>query len=73
MRNRLLFYLMLRIVFFSYELTVVEWDRENLIEELLKEPDEIAIKRKRTRETLHILQQANRVKFKSVGEGVLQF
>ncbi|CAH2051895.1 unnamed protein product [Thlaspi arvense] len=34
--------------------------RENLIEELLKEPDEIAAKRKRTRETLHILQQANR-------------
>uniref|UniRef100_A0A1J3HHX8 Dynamin-related protein 3B n=1 Tax=Noccaea caerulescens TaxID=107243 RepID=A0A1J3HHX8_NOCCA len=34
--------------------------RENLIEELLKEPDEIAIKRKRTRESLHILQQANR-------------
>ncbi|KAL1224840.1 Dynamin-related protein 3B [Cardamine amara subsp. amara] len=34
--------------------------RENLIEELLKEPDEIAIKRKRTQETLRILQQANR-------------
>lgn len=37
------------------------WDRENLIEELLKEPDELAIKRKRTQETLRILQQANRV------------
>jgi uncharacterized protein YpiB (UPF0302 family) len=35
--------------------------RENLIEELLKEPDELAIKRKRTQETLRILQQANRV------------
>ncbi|KFK39955.1 hypothetical protein AALP_AA3G311000 [Arabis alpina] len=34
--------------------------RENMIEELLKEPDEIAIKRKRTRETLRILQQAKR-------------
>ncbi|KAG7636178.1 unnamed protein product [Arabidopsis thaliana] len=34
--------------------------RENLIEELLKEPDELAIKRKRTQETLRILQQANR-------------
>ncbi|CAN8270770.1 unnamed protein product [Cochlearia groenlandica] len=34
--------------------------RENMIEELLKEPDELAVKRKRTQETLRILQQANR-------------
>ncbi|KAJ0252024.1 Dynamin-related protein 3A [Hirschfeldia incana] len=34
--------------------------RENLFEEMLQEPDEIAVKRKRTRETLHILQQAYR-------------
>ncbi|KAK4340071.1 hypothetical protein RND71_041533 [Anisodus tanguticus] len=32
--------------------------RENLLEEMLQEPDEIAIKRKRTRETLRVLQQA---------------
>ncbi|KAJ4914209.1 Dynamin-related protein 3A [Raphanus sativus] len=34
--------------------------RENLFEEMLQEPDEVAVKRKRTRETLHILQQAYR-------------
>ncbi|KAL0891465.1 hypothetical protein Bca101_015448 [Brassica carinata] len=34
--------------------------RENLFEEILQEPDEIAGKRKRTQETLHILQQAYR-------------
>ncbi|ESQ53783.1 hypothetical protein EUTSA_v10024438mg [Eutrema salsugineum] len=34
--------------------------RENLFEEMLQEPDEIAVKRKRTQETLHILQQAYR-------------
>ncbi|KAI4296450.1 hypothetical protein L6164_036406 [Bauhinia variegata] len=32
--------------------------RENLFEEMLREPDEIAMKRKRTRETLRVLQQA---------------
>ncbi|KAM3291540.1 dynamin-related protein 3B isoform X1 [Capsicum chacoense] len=32
--------------------------RENLLEEMLQEPDEIATKRKRTRETLRVLQQA---------------
>ncbi|RAL39614.1 hypothetical protein DM860_003147 [Cuscuta australis] len=32
--------------------------RENLIEEMLQEPDEIATKRKRTRDTLRVLQQA---------------
>ncbi|KAK4378558.1 hypothetical protein RND71_000420 [Anisodus tanguticus] len=32
--------------------------RENLLNEMLQEPDEIAIKRKRTRETLRVLQQA---------------
>ncbi|XP_049351794.1 dynamin-related protein 3B-like isoform X2 [Solanum verrucosum] len=32
--------------------------RENLLEEMLQEPDEIAMKRKRTRETLRVLQQA---------------
>ncbi|KAL1215839.1 Dynamin-related protein 3A [Cardamine amara subsp. amara] len=34
--------------------------RENLFEEMLQEPDEIAVKRKRTQETLHVLQQAYR-------------
>ncbi|XP_048128027.1 dynamin-related protein 3A isoform X3 [Rhodamnia argentea] len=34
--------------------------RENLFEEMLQEPDEIALKRKRTRETLRVLQQAFR-------------
>ncbi|WRX14945.1 Dynamin stalk domain - like 3 [Theobroma cacao] len=34
--------------------------RENLFEEMLQEPDEIATKRKRTRETLRVLQQAFR-------------
>ncbi|PPR90701.1 hypothetical protein GOBAR_AA29990 [Gossypium barbadense] len=34
--------------------------RENLFEEMLQEPDEIAAKRKRTRETLRVLQQAFR-------------
>ncbi|GMI83749.1 dynamin-related protein 3A, non responding to oxylipins 15, ARABIDOPSIS DYNAMIN-LIKE 2 [Hibiscus trionum] len=34
--------------------------RESLFEEMLKEPDEIASKRKRTRETLRVLQQAFR-------------
>ncbi|XWS68209.1 hypothetical protein CRYUN_Cryun04dG0071500 [Craigia yunnanensis] len=34
--------------------------RENLFEEMLQEPDEIASKRKRTRETLRVLQQAFR-------------
>ncbi|XVE93604.1 hypothetical protein REPUB_Repub01dG0208600 [Reevesia pubescens] len=37
--------------------------RENLFEEMLQEPDEIASKRKRTRETLRVLQQAFRVGF----------
>ena len=36
-------------------------NRENLFEEMLQEPDEIASKRKRTRETLRVLQQAFRV------------
>ncbi|KAJ4880706.1 Dynamin-related protein 3A [Raphanus sativus] len=34
--------------------------RENLFEEMLQETDEIAVKRKRTQETLHVLQQAYR-------------
>ncbi|CAL1389456.1 unnamed protein product [Linum trigynum] len=34
--------------------------RENLFEEVLQEPDEVALKRKRTRETLKVLQQAFR-------------
>ncbi|KAJ8531622.1 hypothetical protein K7X08_033980 [Anisodus acutangulus] len=38
--------------------------RDNLLEEMLQEPDEIALKRKRTRETLHVLQQA----FKTLDE-----
>ncbi|XP_047251030.1 dynamin-related protein 3A isoform X2 [Capsicum annuum] len=35
--------------------------RENLLEEMLQEPDEIATKRKRTCETLRVLQQAFKV------------
>ncbi|XP_075110856.1 dynamin-related protein 3A [Nicotiana tabacum] len=38
--------------------------RDNLLEEMLQEPDEIALKRKRTRETLRVLQQA----FKTLDE-----
>lgn len=38
-------------------------NRENLFEEMLQEPDEVAMKRKRTRETLRVLQQAFRVGF----------
>ncbi|KAJ7968317.1 Dynamin-related 3A-like protein [Quillaja saponaria] len=34
--------------------------REDMFEEMLQEPDEVAIKRKRTRETLRVLQQAFR-------------
>ncbi|KAI5313749.1 PREDICTED: dynamin-related [Prunus dulcis] len=34
--------------------------RENLFEEMLQEPDEVAMKRKRTRENLRVLQQAFR-------------
>ncbi|XP_009590783.1 dynamin-related protein 3B [Nicotiana tabacum] len=34
--------------------------RDNLLEEMLQEPDEIATKRKRTRETLRVLQQASK-------------
>ncbi|XP_059653227.1 dynamin-related protein 3A-like [Cornus florida] len=33
--------------------------RDNLFEEMLQEPDEVATKRKRTRDTLHVLQQAS--------------
>lgn len=35
--------------------------RDNLFEEMLQEPDEISVKRKRARETLRVLQQALRV------------
>lgn len=38
-------------------------NRENLLEEMLAEPEEIASKRKRTRDTLRVLQQAFRVTF----------
>ncbi|KAL7199747.1 hypothetical protein ACSBR2_021952 [Camellia fascicularis] len=34
--------------------------RDNLFEEMLQEPDDVAMKRKRTRETLRVLQQAFR-------------
>ncbi|XP_073307737.1 dynamin-related protein 3A-like [Primulina huaijiensis] len=34
--------------------------RDNLLEEMLQEPDEVAMKRKRTRESLRVLQQAFR-------------
>ncbi|RWR83149.1 dynamin-related protein 3A-like protein [Cinnamomum micranthum f. kanehirae] len=36
------------------------YSRENLFEEMLQEPEEVAIKRKQTRETLRVLQQAFR-------------
>lgn len=36
-------------------------NRENLFEEMLQEPDEVAMKRKLMRERLHVLQQAFRV------------
>ncbi|KAL8541774.1 hypothetical protein ACS0TY_002870 [Phlomoides rotata] len=39
---------------------IQELYRENLFEEMLQEPDEVSIKRKRTRETLRVLQQAFR-------------
>lgn len=38
-------------------------NRENLFEEMLQEPEEVAMKRKRTRDTLRVLQQAFRVGF----------
>lgn len=38
-------------------------NRDNLFEEMLQEPDEIALKRKRARETLRVLQQAFRVSY----------
>ncbi|KAJ3675762.1 hypothetical protein LUZ60_004804 [Juncus effusus] len=34
--------------------------RENLLEEMLREPDDISLKKKRARDTLHILEQAQR-------------
>lgn len=37
--------------------------RENLFEEMLQEPDEVATKRKQTRDKLRILNQAFRVGF----------
>ncbi|KAL0376018.1 UNVERIFIED_CONTAM: Dynamin-related protein 3A [Sesamum calycinum] len=39
---------------------IKELYRDNLFEEMLQEPDEVAMKRKRTRETLRVLQQAFR-------------
>ena len=36
-------------------------NRENLFEEMLQEPEEVAMKRKRTRDSLRVLQQAFRV------------
>lgn len=36
-------------------------NRDNLLEEMLQEPEEVSLKRKRTSETLHVLQQAFRV------------
>ncbi|KAK4491185.1 hypothetical protein RD792_001916 [Penstemon davidsonii] len=41
--------------------------RDNLFEEMLQEPDEVAMKRKRTRETLRVLQQAFRVSVYYIG------
>jgi hypothetical protein len=59
-----LFFLMLQVNHTKRELHNVfikKLYRENLFEEMLQEPDEIAVKRKRTQETLHVLQQAYRV------------
>jgi hypothetical protein len=39
--------------------------RDDLLEDLLKEPDEITIKRKQIRENLKVLQQAYKVRFHS--------
>lgn len=36
-------------------------DRDDLFEQMLQEPDEVATKRKRTRDMLRVLQQAFRV------------
>lgn len=49
--------------FWSYPNSLISmWEnRENLFEEMLQEPDEVAMKRKHTRETLRVLQQAFRV------------
>ena len=44
-----------------YWVVNIIWCRENLFEEMLQETDEIAVKRKRTQATLHVLQQAYRV------------
>ncbi|KAK4375098.1 hypothetical protein RND71_005775 [Anisodus tanguticus] len=41
--------------------------RDNLLEEMLQEPDEIALKRKHTRDTLRVLQQAFKVHVASCG------
>ena len=38
-------------------------NRDDLFEQMLQEPDEIATKRKRTRDLLCVLQQAFRVRF----------
>lgn len=37
--------------------------RDDLFEQMLQEPDEVATKRKRTRDMLRVLQQAFRVSF----------
>lgn len=51
--------LALPVVYLCLQLIVR--NRDNLFEEMLQEPDEVAMKRKHTRETLHVLQQAFRV------------
>lgn len=62
---------LLKNIIMCFLLMVLSWflsvcfttcHRDNLLEEMLQEPDEIALKRKRTRETLRVLQQAFKVR-----------
>ena len=46
-------------------LKYIAQSRDDLLEDLLKEPDEITIKRKQIRENLKVLQQAYKVCFRS--------
>jgi hypothetical protein len=46
-------------------LKYIAQSRDDLLEDLLKEPDEITIKRKQIRENLKVLQQAYKVSFRS--------
>jgi hypothetical protein len=46
-------------------LKYIAQSRDDLLEDLLKEPDELTIKRKQIRENLKVLQQAYKVCFRS--------